>query len=202
MVSEGELYQAGDAKRGTAARAGMCSEVKAVATDGAATGGAGTPTDQSDPAGPDIDPAGPDIDPDIDPAGPDIDPSGPDIDPAGPDIDPAGPDIDPAGPDIDPAGPDIDPAGPDIDPYIDPAGPDRSADGAAIIRYDRALSRENTLSLASVIMEYTNTMDPPPAYDIAKRNCDIFAASCRLGRKSRSITEQRGGACIMVPKSA
>eukprot|EP00798_Chlamydomonas_sp_ICE-L_P007165 gene7165-275_t len=46
-----------------------------------------------------------------------------------------------------------------------------------------ALSRENTLSLASVmIMEYTNTMDPPPAYDIAKRNCDIFASSCRLGR--------------------
>jgi hypothetical protein len=58
----------------------------------------------------------------------------------------------------------------------------KSADGAAIIRYDRALSRENTLSLASVFMEYTNTMDPPPAYDIAKRNCDIFAASCRLGR--------------------
>ena len=58
----------------------------------------------------------------------------------------------------------------------------KSADVAAIICYDRALSRENTLSLASVmIMEYTNTMDPPPAYDIAKRNCDIFAASCRLG---------------------
>jgi len=55
----------------------------------------------------------------------------------------------------------------------------KSADVAAIICYDRALSRENTLSLASVmIMEYTNTMDPPPAYDIAKRNCDIFAASC------------------------
>eukprot|EP00798_Chlamydomonas_sp_ICE-L_P032345 gene32345-biopygen13825 len=59
----------------------------------------------------------------------------------------------------------------------------KSADGAAIIRYDRALSRENTLSLASVmIMEYTNTTDPPRAYDIAKRNCDIFASSCRLGR--------------------
>eukprot|EP00798_Chlamydomonas_sp_ICE-L_P019770 gene19772-26459_t len=51
-----------------------------------------------------------------------------------------------------------------------------SADGAAIIRYDRALSKENTLRLASVIMEYTNTMDPPPAYDIAKRKCDIFGA--------------------------
>eukprot|EP00798_Chlamydomonas_sp_ICE-L_P027290 gene27290-4593_t len=67
-----------------------------------------------------------------------------------------------------------------------------SADGAAIIRYDRALSRENTLSLASVIMEYTNTMDPPLAYDIAKRNCDIFAASCRLGSQNWGASEDGG----------